>query len=208
MVDFHFDVSDSQLTESLLKADVLIMPSYHEGFCVPVIEALICGCFVICSDAGALPETSGGLGRTFAVGNGSELVERLEEFAQARQQGGFTTDSGFLTAEQWQRRAGEYVAQFSRSSCEDKFRAAVFGDFRKVNDEILRYLGESRRQTILTLREQNIQPTESSAILTRVNEVFGSSGLSVAMKVESDNSTEASQSATEGAEPPLVWSRR
>lgn len=37
----------------------LVFPSFHEGFGLPVLEAMSCGAPVICSDRGALPEIGG-----------------------------------------------------------------------------------------------------------------------------------------------------
>jgi glycosyltransferase involved in cell wall biosynthesis len=41
-------------------ADLYLAPSRHEGFGLPLIEAFHCGCPVLCSSGGALPETAGG----------------------------------------------------------------------------------------------------------------------------------------------------
>ncbi len=41
-------------------ATAFLMPSLHEGFGIPVIEALACGCRVIAADNSALPEAAGG----------------------------------------------------------------------------------------------------------------------------------------------------
>jgi glycosyltransferase involved in cell wall biosynthesis len=45
-------------------ADVLLMPSLHEGFGLPVLEAMACGTPVVASNAGALPEVIGDAGLT------------------------------------------------------------------------------------------------------------------------------------------------
>lgn len=41
-------------------ADLYLAPSRHEGFGLPLIEAFECGCPVLCSSGGALPEVAGG----------------------------------------------------------------------------------------------------------------------------------------------------
>ena len=42
-------------------ADILLMPSFYEGFGLPVIESFSCGTPVICSKKGSLPEVGGDL---------------------------------------------------------------------------------------------------------------------------------------------------
>jgi glycosyltransferase involved in cell wall biosynthesis len=51
----------SELVAPLLRiAAVLAFPSSHEGFGLPVVEAMACGTPVVISDRGALPEVAGG----------------------------------------------------------------------------------------------------------------------------------------------------
>ena len=51
---------DFELLSSLYSAaDLYLAPSRHEGFGIPLIEAFSCGCPVLCSSGGALPETAG-----------------------------------------------------------------------------------------------------------------------------------------------------
>ena len=54
---------DNQLLEALYNSAIaLLYPSRFEGFGWPVIEAQACGCPVICSTAGPLPEVAGQAG--------------------------------------------------------------------------------------------------------------------------------------------------
>jgi glycosyltransferase involved in cell wall biosynthesis len=52
-------VPDEQLPELYRAADVFVYPSLHEGFGLPPIEAMACGCPVITSTRGALAEVVG-----------------------------------------------------------------------------------------------------------------------------------------------------
>jgi len=59
MMEVHYP--DSELLEALYNcATALLYPSRFEGFGWPVAEAHACGCPVICSDTGPLPEVGGG----------------------------------------------------------------------------------------------------------------------------------------------------
>jgi glycosyltransferase involved in cell wall biosynthesis len=171
-VRFHFDIPDAELAELLLEADALVIPSYHEGFCVPVIEAMACGCFVIASDAGALPETSGGLGRLFRVGNAGELAGRLEEFAGARDRGGYVTESGYLDRAEWQARARAYTAGFSRARFQERFWDAVLGDLVQPDEEVRRGLVRGSRRVLDGLRAGPAAPAEFRSVYARVAEAL------------------------------------
>ena len=52
--------SDNELAELYRSALALVLPSRNEGFGLPAIEAMACGCPVIAADAGALPEVCAG----------------------------------------------------------------------------------------------------------------------------------------------------
>ena len=53
-------VSDAQLAALYRRADLLLVPSEHEGFCVPVVEAFSFDVPVVTRAFGAIPETAGG----------------------------------------------------------------------------------------------------------------------------------------------------
>ncbi|MEO7442029.1 MAG: glycosyltransferase [Acidimicrobiales bacterium] len=55
-------VTPAQLTAFYRRADVFVTASEHEGFCVPLVEAMACGVPVIARSHGAIPETLGGAG--------------------------------------------------------------------------------------------------------------------------------------------------
>lgn len=55
-------VSDKKLQDSYMESDVFICMSEHEGFCIPVIEAMYNNLVVFAYDSTALGETMGGAG--------------------------------------------------------------------------------------------------------------------------------------------------
>ncbi len=67
-------LSDADLAAALARADVLVITSRHEGFGVPVLEAMTSGVPVVANRAGALPEV---------VGDGGLLVDATDPWALA-----------------------------------------------------------------------------------------------------------------------------
>jgi glycosyltransferase involved in cell wall biosynthesis len=61
-VTFRGHASDEDLAAAYGRADVLVVASEHEGFGVPVIEAMSIGLPIVASSAGALPEIVGDAG--------------------------------------------------------------------------------------------------------------------------------------------------
>lgn len=49
----------SELQAIYQKASVFVFPSYYEGFGLPIVEALLSGVPVVCSDTSAMPEAAG-----------------------------------------------------------------------------------------------------------------------------------------------------
>jgi glycosyltransferase involved in cell wall biosynthesis len=60
-------------------ADVFATASQHEGFGLPVLEAMVSGVPVIVSASGALPDTVGDAGLTFTPGDPEDLAARLRQ---------------------------------------------------------------------------------------------------------------------------------
>ena len=61
-VFFKGHVSEGELIEAYEKADVYLSLSGHEGFCIPILEAMFFGIPVVALDCGAVSETMNGAG--------------------------------------------------------------------------------------------------------------------------------------------------
>lgn len=57
-IHFTGHVEDEALVELYNGCEVFVFPSLYEGFGIPVLEAMACGCAVACSGSTALPEVA------------------------------------------------------------------------------------------------------------------------------------------------------
>ena len=68
---------EADLPGAYRAADVLVMPSVSEGFCIPVIEALASALPVVAAHATALPETVADAGLTFRPEDADDLAVQV-----------------------------------------------------------------------------------------------------------------------------------
>jgi glycosyltransferase involved in cell wall biosynthesis len=76
-VEFVSGVTDDELAAHYRSADVLVMLSDHEGFGVPLVEAMGHGLPVVAFDAGAVSEVLGGAGVLLARKNPRHVASEV-----------------------------------------------------------------------------------------------------------------------------------
>ena len=79
-VEFLGRRSGEELVVVLNRHKVLVVPSLvREGFGMVALEGIACGCVVVASDHGGLPEAVGPCGLLFPPGDAVALAGRIEE---------------------------------------------------------------------------------------------------------------------------------
>lgn len=112
----HQHVDDVMLTRLYSGATLFVYPSLYEGFGIPLLEAMQCGCPVACSDCSSMPEIAGEAAVFFNPRDAEEMGTVLEETVQS------ATTLAELRERGWRR------AQFyTWDKCVTR-TAAVYGD--------------------------------------------------------------------------------
>jgi glycosyltransferase involved in cell wall biosynthesis len=75
---FTGPISDRRLAELYRRADVFVTASAHEGFCVPITEAMAASVPVVATDAGAIAETMGGAGLLLPDASPATIAEAVD----------------------------------------------------------------------------------------------------------------------------------
>lgn len=106
-------VSEEELSALYSLASCTVLPSFYEGFGLPVLEAMVCGCPVVCANTSSLKEIAGpalqvspkpedilaGITKMIAI---DRKIQLERQFAWVKQ---FT----------WKRVAGETVAAYEKA---------------------------------------------------------------------------------------------
>lgn len=126
-------VDDATLENLYRRAHILAIPSYHEGFCKPVIEGLRAGCIPIGYASYNLPYIANKLGRMVPTGNVAALTAALDEVMQslpgalaAPQQPSLPLDRGKLSVAEFDRASRDYVQRFTRAQVSSEMLSRVY----------------------------------------------------------------------------------
>jgi glycosyltransferase involved in cell wall biosynthesis len=102
-------VPDADLPAFYKTAQVLVYPSFYEGFGFPILEAMACGCPVIVSCGTACEETAGDAGLKVQPASVRSIAEAVTALMQNRELAGRCAEAGLARAAKfdWRKAAME-----------------------------------------------------------------------------------------------------
>lgn len=115
-VHFLGFVSDEDLVALYNVASVFLMPSLYEGFGLPVLEAMSCGCPVITSSKGSLREVAGDAAYNVDPSDISGIAEGLQKIIEDKQFAKRLSEKGLKQARKfsWKKTADETVSVYEK----------------------------------------------------------------------------------------------
>jgi len=118
-VVFTEKVKDSELVGYYKVADVYLSMSEHEGFGLPLLEAMHFGVPVVAYSAAAIPETVGNGGILVDEKRYEKIAEIINEIVNNRNLHDYLVDAGRkrlmeFSKSRWRKRAGELIKQIER----------------------------------------------------------------------------------------------
>lgn len=109
----HLGHVPAQLLAPLYRAAAgLVFPSLFEGFGIPVIEAMACGCPVAASEHSALPEVVAGVGLLFDATDPADIARAIDELVMQDRAAFAAPGLRRAAAFTWERCAVEHVASY------------------------------------------------------------------------------------------------
>jgi glycosyltransferase involved in cell wall biosynthesis len=129
-------IENVELEKCYRSAHILVIPSYHEGFCRPVAEGLRAGCVPVGYASHHIPIVAKGLGRLVTPGDIGALADALQAVIEAvapalasPDQAILPLDRGPTSVRLFDKLAKTHLRNFSY----EKFSRAVVSRIRKVS---------------------------------------------------------------------------
>ena len=109
--------TDEQLREAYQMATMLVYPSLYEGFGLPPLEAMACGCPVACSKTASLPEICGEAAEYFDPTSEEEMSAKIAYLLEGEERREQLSRAGLAKAAEysWEKMAEETAAVYRRA---------------------------------------------------------------------------------------------
>ena len=123
-VSLHGSAPAKEKLQVLRDADLFVLPTYHEGFGVPVVEALASGCRAIAYENSNVPSIAGGLARLCPTGDVPALSEAISQVSAEIATNAWKNLGGY---ESYVEQSSSYVRQFSPDQVRPRYLDVIRG---------------------------------------------------------------------------------
>jgi len=117
-VDNHIIWKDyvEDISEEYNKAGIFVFPSLYEGFGFPVLEAMACGCPVICSNNTSIPELAGDAALYCDPTSEQDIAEKIVKMMKDKKMQAMFRKRGLAQAKKftWEKCAEETVKAYTK----------------------------------------------------------------------------------------------
>jgi glycosyltransferase involved in cell wall biosynthesis len=125
----HGNADELVKANLLLRADIFVLPTKHEGFCVPVLEAFQSGCQVIAYNNSNIPSISGGFARLVPTGAITSLAGEIITTLNTTQTEAWKENGGYQI---YCSEVSQYCKQFHPETVRHKFLNTISAICRNV----------------------------------------------------------------------------
>lgn len=122
-ITVHGNAAEAEKNRILREADLFVLPSYHEGFCVPILEAVASGCQVVSYDNSNIPAIAGELARLVPTGDVAALAKAVSAAIDEISAAAWSAPGGGYA--QYAARVSAYVAGFAPERIAKRFLSFV-----------------------------------------------------------------------------------
>lgn len=115
IIQKHFEEDELGIFYS--KAKCFVFPSLYEGFGLPVLEAMTCGCPVVLTNYGSFPEVAGTAGVYYESNNGEDLKDKIKDLIDNESLRQEFSSRGLEQVKKfsWQKAADECLAVYKKA---------------------------------------------------------------------------------------------
>jgi len=108
---------DEELGYFYKHAVCFVFPSKYEGFGIPVLESMICGCPVVLANHSSFPEVAGDAGVYFEMNDSNDLADKINTLIHNKSIRDYFSKKGIEQAKKfsWEKAAQECMAVYEKA---------------------------------------------------------------------------------------------